>query len=120
MTERAFASLWGLSYEDMDFLSRFGVRSRVMIACQLLFFRCHGRFPDDQAELDPDAVADVADQTGAPDDADWQSVRKRALDRAFDQIERFSRDGVTIVFRDDPDYPLLSALIDWGARSRSC
>ncbi len=42
--------------------------------------------------------------SGEPD-ADWRSVRERALDRAFDQIERFSRDGVTIVFRDDPDYP---------------
>ena len=71
MTERAFASLWGLLCEDMDFLSRFGVRSRVMIACQLLFFRCHGRFPDDKGELDPDVIAYVADQTGAPDDASY-------------------------------------------------
>lgn len=71
MTERSFASLWGLSYSDMDFLSRFGVRSRVMIACQLLFFRHNGRFPDDRCELDPDVIAHVADQTGAPDDASY-------------------------------------------------
>ena len=69
MTERSFASLWGLSYTDIEFLSRFGVRSRVMMACQLLFFRCHGWFPGDRGELDPDVIAYVADQTGAPDDA---------------------------------------------------
>lgn len=44
MTKRSFAPLWSLSYTDMDFLSPFG---------------------------DPDVIAYVADQTGAPDDASY-------------------------------------------------
>ena len=38
MTEQAFASIWGLSYSDFEFLSRFGAKSQVMVACQLLSF----------------------------------------------------------------------------------
>lgn len=68
MTEQAFASEWGLSYSDFEFLTRFGAKSRVMIACQLLFFRQHGRFPTDRGDLDPDVISYVADQMGAVDD----------------------------------------------------
>ena len=71
MTEQSFASLWGLSYSDVEYLNRFGVKSRVMIACQLLFYRHHGRFPDDRSELDADVIAYVADQTDAPDDISY-------------------------------------------------
>ena len=71
MTEQSFASLWGLSYSDVEYLNRFGVKSRVMIACQLLFYRHHGRFPDDRSELDADVIAYVADQTAAPDDISY-------------------------------------------------
>ena len=71
MTEQSFASLWGLSYSDVEYLNRFGVKSQVMIACQLLFFRHHGRFPDDRSELDADVIAYVADQTDAPDDISY-------------------------------------------------
>ena len=39
ITEQSFASLWGHSYLDVEYLSRLGVKSRVMIARQLLFFR---------------------------------------------------------------------------------
>jgi hypothetical protein len=68
MTEQAFASEWGLSYSDFEFLTRFGAKSRVMIACQLLFFRLHGHFPTDRGDLDPDVIAYVADQIGVADD----------------------------------------------------
>ncbi len=68
MTEQAFASEWGLSYSDFEFLTRFGAKSRVMIACQLLFFRQHGHFPTDRSDLDPDVISYVADQIGAADD----------------------------------------------------
>ena len=51
MTEQAFASKWGLSYSDFEFLTRFGAKSRVMIACQLLFFRQHGCFSADRGDL---------------------------------------------------------------------
>ena len=68
MTEQAFASQWGLSYSDFEFLNRFGTKSRVAIACQLLFFRQHGRFLTDRGDLDPDVIAYVADQIGVADD----------------------------------------------------
>ena len=71
MTERAFALVWGLSYSDFEFLHRFGAKSQVMIACQLLYCRQYGRFPADRAGLDPDVIAYVADQIGATDDLSY-------------------------------------------------
>lgn len=71
MTEQAFASVWGLSYSDFEFLNRFGAKSRVAIACQLLFFRQHARFPADRSDLDPDVIAYVADQIGATEDCSY-------------------------------------------------
>jgi TnpA family transposase len=68
MTEQAFASVWGLSYSDFEFLTRFGAKSRVMIACQLLFFRQYGRFPNERSDLDTDVISYVADQLGVADD----------------------------------------------------
>jgi hypothetical protein len=67
MTEQAFATIWGLSYSDFEFLSRYGASSRVMVACQLLFFRQHGYFPEDRSAFDPDAIEYVADQIGIED-----------------------------------------------------
>jgi len=71
MTEQSFASVWGLSYSDLEFLRRFGARSQVMIGCQLLYLRRYGRFPGDRSELDPDVVDYVADQTGVDDDPEF-------------------------------------------------
>ncbi|WP_156121899.1 Tn3 family transposase [Halocynthiibacter namhaensis] len=71
MTEQAFASVWGLSYSDFEFLTRFGTKSRVAIACQLLYFRLHGRFLADRVELDADVIAYVADQIGTKDDLSY-------------------------------------------------
>lgn len=71
MTEQAFATVWGLSYSDFEFLNRFGAKSRVAIACQLVFFRQHARFPADRSDLDPDVIAYVADQIGATDDLSY-------------------------------------------------
>lgn len=42
MAEQAFASVWALSCSDFEFLSRYGAKSRVMVACQLLFLRQRG------------------------------------------------------------------------------
>ena len=69
MSEQAFATVWGLSYSDFEFLSRYGEQSQVMIACQLLYFRQCGKFPGDRSELDPDVVVYVADQIGTADDS---------------------------------------------------
>ena len=71
MTEQAFASVWGLSYSAFQFLNRFGAKSRLPIACQLLFFRQYGRFPADRSNLDPDVILYVADQIGAIDDLSY-------------------------------------------------
>lgn len=71
MTEQSFASVWGLSYSDFEFLHRFGAKSQVMIGCQLLYLRRYGKFPADRSELDPDVVDYVADQTGVADDPDF-------------------------------------------------
>lgn len=71
MTEQTFASAWGLSYSDFEFLTRFGAKSRVALACQLLYFRQHGRFPADRVELDADVIAYVADQIGTKDDLSY-------------------------------------------------
>ncbi len=45
--------------------------------------------------------ARVAGEPGA----DWRAVRERALQRANEQIERFAKDRVAVVFIGDPDYP---------------
>ncbi len=71
MAEQSFASVWGFSYSDFEFLGRFGAKSRVMIGCQLLYLRRYGRFPADRSELDPDVVDYVADQVGIADDPDF-------------------------------------------------
>ena len=71
MTEQVFASVWGLSYSDFEFLNRFGTKSRVAIACQLLYFRQYGRFPAARVELDPDVIAYVAEQIGTTDDLSY-------------------------------------------------
>jgi hypothetical protein len=71
MTEQAFASVWGLSYSDFEFLVRFRAKSRVAIACQLLFCRQHARFPADRGDLDPDVIAYVAEQIGATDELSY-------------------------------------------------
>lgn len=68
MTEQAFASVWGLSYSDFEFLSRYGAKSQVMLAYQLLYLRRHGRFPEGRSELDPDVIECIADQIGVADD----------------------------------------------------
>ncbi len=97
MTEQAFTSVWGFSYSDFAFLIRFGAKSRVAIACQLLYFRQHDRFPDGRSDLGPDVIAYVADQIGVTDDPTYSfssdtARRQRAgiLDylgvrRAFDR-----------------------------------
>ena len=71
MTEQAFASIWGLSYSDYGFLHRFGTKSQVMVACQLLYFRQHARFLTDRSDLDPDVIAYVADQLGVTDELSY-------------------------------------------------
>lgn len=71
MSEPSFASQWGLSYSEFDFVQRFGANSRVMVACQLLFFRRYGRFPDGRDDLDPDVLSYVVDQLGAADAPDY-------------------------------------------------
>jgi len=68
MTEQAFASVWGLTHSDFEFLRRYGTKSQVMIACQLLYFRQHGHFPDECSDFDRDVIGYVADQIGAEDD----------------------------------------------------
>jgi hypothetical protein len=71
MTEQAFTSIWGLSYSDYGFLHRFGTKSQVMVACQLLYFRQHARFLTDRSDLDPDVIAYVADQLGVTDELSY-------------------------------------------------
>ena len=71
MSEPSFASQWGLSYSEFDFVQRFGVSSQVMVACQLLFFRSYGRFLDGRDDLDPDVVSYVVDQLGVADAAEY-------------------------------------------------
>ncbi len=97
MTEHAFASVWGLSYSAFEFLNRFGAKSRVAIACQLLFFREHGRFPADRGDLDPDVILYVADQIGATDDLSYSfssdaARRQRATILDFLGVRRASGD----------------------------
>ena len=78
MAEQSFASVWGLSYSDFEFLGRFGAKSRVMVGCQLLYLRRYGRFPAGRSELDPDVIEYVVDQIGVVDDLEFSfgSVRK--------------------------------------------
>jgi len=102
MTEQAFASIWGLSYLDFEFLRRYGTKSQVMIACQLLYFRQHGHFVDDRSELDPDVIDYVADQIGAVDDLTYSfstdtARRQRAGILGFLGVRRASgRDRIRL------------------------
>ena len=42
-----------------------------MVACQLLYFRQHGRLPAGHVDLDPDVIVYVADQIGVADDLSY-------------------------------------------------
>ena len=89
MTEQAFASVWGLSYADFEFLSRYGAKSQVMLACQLLFVRRHGRFPEGRGELDPDVIEYVADQIGVADDPAYSFSSDTARRQRGDILDFF-------------------------------
>ena len=67
MPEDSFATVWGLSYSDFEFLSSFGKRSRVMIGYQLLHFRQHGNFPCED-DLILEALKYISDQVGVSND----------------------------------------------------
>ncbi|EFO31876.1 transposase [Roseibium sp. TrichSKD4] len=59
-------SAWSLSFSDLEFVHGYRHQTRIGVAAQLLFFRCHGYFPSTLAEIAQDAIDYVCDQTGEP------------------------------------------------------
>src|SRR5689334_522700 len=88
---------WSLEPEDLALLAGLPDSGRLGLAAQLAYWRQHGRFPDEEADLAPAVVGHLAAQVGAAADAldgyDWtgrtgRRHRRLILDRlsvtAFD------------------------------------
>ncbi|ERP98378.1 transposase [Labrenzia sp. C1B10] len=58
--------MWSLSFSDLEFVHGYRHQTRIGVAAQLLFFRCHGYFPSSLDEIAQDAIDYVCDQTGEP------------------------------------------------------
>ena len=54
---------WSLSFDDLLIVRRFPTALRLVCAVQMLHFRLHARFFDDWAEVGPEALRYIADQT---------------------------------------------------------
>lgn|GEM_PF-5037435 len=57
-------SVWSLSFSDLEFVHGYRHQTRIGVAAQLLFFRCHGYFPSSLDEIAQDAIDYICDQTG--------------------------------------------------------
>lgn len=59
-------SVWRLSFSDLEFVHGYRHQTRIGVAAQLLFFRCHGYFPSSLDEIAQDAIDYICDQIGEP------------------------------------------------------
>jgi len=66
MSVTVFDGAWDLSPADRLIVEATRWGSRLRFAVMLLFYRARGRFPRDLAEVDKDAVADLALRLGVP------------------------------------------------------
>ena len=84
MSDRAFLEIWSLSYSDFEFLETYHQGSRVWVGVQLLYFRDHGHFTRDLADIPDDAQTYVGDQLGldsaAPYSVSRDTVRRHQLE----------------------------------------
>ncbi|MEY8099329.1 hypothetical protein AB9F29_18190 [Falsihalocynthiibacter sp. S25ZX9] len=64
MSVRALLEIWSLSFSDFEFLETYHQGSRIWIGGQLLYFRNHGHFTRDLANIPDDAQTYVGDQLG--------------------------------------------------------
>ena len=55
---------WALTPADLALIMAKNEANRVDFALLLLFYRAHGRFPDEPEEIEPGAVASIARQLG--------------------------------------------------------
>ena len=66
---------WSLAPEDLALLADLPDAGRLGLAAQLAYWRQHGRFPDEEADLAPAVVGHLAAQVGVAADAldgyDW-------------------------------------------------
>src|SRR5215472_12902188 len=81
---------WALTPTDLDLVAAKNEVNRVDFALLLLFYRAHGRFPNDAEEIEPGAIAAIAEQLGMTavshdglGTADRTSKRHRAEIRAL-------------------------------------
>ena len=66
MSATVLDSAWDLSPADRLVVEAKRWGSRLRFAVMLLFYRARGRFPRDAAEVDKEAVADLAHRLGMP------------------------------------------------------
>jgi len=88
MSATTYDSAWDLSPADRLLVEAKRWGSRLRFAVMLLFYRARGRFPRAAAEVDDDAVTDLARTLGVPaplpgalllpEDADRTAERQRA------------------------------------------
>ena len=57
-------SRWALSADDMRLAVDHGEQAKLGLMCQLAYWREHGRFPDDEADIAPAVVERLARQAG--------------------------------------------------------
>ena len=63
---------WSLIPEDFTLLVGRIDASKLGLAAQLAYWRCHAGFPDEEADLAPAMIAHLARQVGALQDGLWQ------------------------------------------------
>lgn len=79
---------WTLGAEDLELHSGLPDAGKFGLAAQLTYWRQHGRFPDDEADLAPAVVEHLAARIGTGADASAPVVRaQRRFRRALDPGE---------------------------------
>ena len=125
---------WSLAPEDLALLADLPDAGRLGLAAQLAYWRQHGRFPDEEADLAPAVVGHLAAQVGVAADAldgyDWtgrtgRRHRRLILDHlavaAFDDAAeaRFRRWLAEGLLPGEPAPAVLEAEVGaWFARER--
>ena len=93
-----FGGRWTLGPEDLALLAGLPDAGKLGLAAQLAYWRRHGRFPDDEADLAPAVIGHLAVQVGVGADAldgyDWTGRTGR-------RHRRLVRDHLAVVTFDD-------------------
>ena len=91
------SELWTLGPAELLLVAGLPDAGKLGLAVQLAYWRAHGRFPDDEADLPPAAVGHLAAQLGVGADAleayDWAGRTGRRHRRLILDLNRAGFSG---------------------------